>query len=154
MTLLEPAMFGTLFSYVMTPIAAYALGFDPSLSWQYLLAFGVLPIVFAIPAFLQLCIGWALFSGELVIFESRGDMAEKMGLLLIAALICIGTYYGVSNWVHAPATALDHLRLVVATPFIGCVATVLVLAAAALLVSGLTYPFRKTSEAEDSEASS
>lgn len=139
MTLLEPLMLGALISYIMTPIATYALGFDPSLSWQYVLAFGALPLVLACPAILHAACLFEVLSGGFFRYEGLADLAERAGLVAIVGAISLATYFGISHWIHAPVTVADTIRLAVASPFIGGIAAVLVVVAACLVAA----PFLK-----------
>jgi hypothetical protein len=134
MSLLEPLLHGAIISYVVMPIAAYALGFDPSLSWQYVLAFGALPLVLAFPAMLQAFFLSQVLSGDLFRYEGVADLAERIGLVVIVVAISVSTYFGISHWIHAPVSDMDKVRLALASPFIGGVAAALAIAASFLFV--------------------
>lgn len=125
----------------MTPVAACALGFDPTMSWQYVLAVGGLPLLLAVPAIFQVGLLFELLSLNFFRYEGPADLAERIGLILIVAAISVATYSAVSHWIHAPVTTADHLMLAAASPFIGGI-TVGVVVLAGVLV-GASIPRKK-----------
>jgi hypothetical protein len=126
MTVLEPLMLTAFLSYVMTPIATYALGFDPSFSWQYALIFGILPLLLTLPTVVPLVAVFAVFCGE--------GLVERCGTAIVLLGVSGATYAGIIHWMHQPETALQHLMLVVSSPFIGGILAALALAVVGFLV--------------------
>lgn len=120
MTLIEPLMLTAFVSYVVTPIATYALGFDPSFTWQYAMLFGLLPLVLALPMLIPMI-------GVLAIFEGDG-LVERCGSALVVMFASVATYAAIRHWVHEPQTDLQHVALVFSAPFIGGIVVALAFA--------------------------
>lgn len=110
MTLIEPAIVGGIASYVFLPLASYALGFEPSLSWQYVAFFGLMPILLSLPAIFPVAITASLL-GE----ASRSD---RIYAALVSVALSIAVFLGVSHWLHAPVTGFQAFALAVSSPFI------------------------------------
>lgn len=133
MTIIEPFMLGGVASYILLPLSTYALGFDPSLSWQYVVLFGLAPILFAAPAILPVAVITTAVSGA-------ADRLEQLGLALVSVVVSVVTFLIASQWVHAPKTGFQTFALAVSSPFIGGVgialfgATVIALARVGLIL--------------------
>lgn len=132
-------MLGAVISYIMTPIAAHALGFDPSMTWQYVLAFGILPLFLAFPAVLHVAFLFQVLSGAFFYFEGYADLAEKLGLVAIISAISAATYWLIATYVKAPVTGMDMARLILASPFIAGIVACVIIAVGALSVGILEY---------------
>lgn len=134
MNITEPLMLGGVTSYFLLPLATYALGFDPSLSWQYVAFFGLAPILLAAPAILPLgAIMEAMFGGA--------DRFAQVVLAIITIVVSAVTFFVVMQWVHAPTTVFQTLALVISSPFIGGVGIALVGAAAVAVACAVKVLF-------------
>lgn len=130
MSLIEPFILGGLTSYILLPLATYALGFDPSLSWQYVALFGLAPILLALPACIPITVIFeALFGGP--------NRKDQLGFALMTATVSVGTFLIVSYLVHAPTTNFQTFALAVSSPFIGGIGIALTAGAAASLAYGI-----------------
>jgi hypothetical protein len=115
MTLLEPVLLGTFVGYVFTPIATYALGFDPSLTIGYVALFALAPLALGILTFAPVTFVFtALFDSGM---SPAGRIATVSATILFSEIAFVGSYY----FLHRPATALEVAALVVASPWIAAV---------------------------------
>jgi hypothetical protein len=113
-------MLASLIAYVLTPVATYALGFDPSLTVGYVLLFGVAP----------LALGLATLFPVAFLFTVLFDMSVRERLLGVAGILAASAVVmsGCWHFVHRPETALEIVVLAVASPFIAMLAVSLPLA--------------------------
>jgi hypothetical protein len=134
MNILEPLMLGGVTSYVILPLATYALGFDPSLSWQYVVLFGLAPILLAAPAILPVgVIMEAIFGGA--------DRFEQVVSAILTIVVSVVTFLMIMQWVHAPTTGFQTIALIISSPFIGGIGITLVGAAAVAIACAVEILF-------------
>ncbi len=129
----EPFLYGGLLSYAIVPVAAFALGFEPSLSWKYAFIVVFLPILLAVPAVLPLSIFLEIVFGHGV----KGRLIPALTTTLVGTL----TFLAAKQWVNSPQTDLQEIALALSAPFVGWVwialaATVVLLARFVVAGSG------------------
>jgi hypothetical protein len=115
MTLLEPFILSAIVAYVVTPLAAYALGIHPTFAVDYVALYGIAPLFVG---FLMMLPG-ILFGVSFAYGVRKPAAIAVWSALAVSSIVTVTVVW---KFMHRPESWVDVVALVAASPFIAATA--------------------------------